>query len=201
MPNWIDLNAALTGSTVDLAPLETKHFSEISNLASDPRIWEFYPFDCNDKARFAETLKAALVERERGTQFPFVILHKKDARIAGCTRFLDIQHNHRKLEIGWTWLAPSYWATAVNLECKLLLMTFAFEVLHASRIQLKTDENNKRSRKAIEKTGGKFEGVIRNDMIRDDKTMRNSAMYGIIDTEWESLKPRLIGLYHEKAGV
>ena len=122
-------------------------------------------------------------EKEKETQFPFVIYHKVHKKIIGATRFLDIQAQHKKLEIGWTWLHPNYWGTTVNLECKLLLLTYCFEKLNAIRVQFKTDENNIRSRKAIEKIGGKFEGILRNDMLRDNGTKRNSAYYSIIDSE------------------
>jgi RimJ/RimL family protein N-acetyltransferase len=111
---------------------------------------------------------------------------------------MDIQQQHKKLEIGSTWLHPTYWATVVNLECKLLLLTHCFEVLEASRVQLKTDENNIRSRKAIEKIGGQFEGILRSDMLRDNNTKRNSAYYSIIAEEWPVIKIKLTDLYNAK---
>jgi RimJ/RimL family protein N-acetyltransferase len=136
-------------------------------------------------------LEAGLNDRERGIQYPFVIYHKKENKLIGSTRYLDIQPFHKKLEIGWTWLHPNYWASAVNPECKLLQLTYAFENLKAVRVLLKTDENNIRSRKAIEKIGGQFEGVLRQDMIRDNGTLRSSAYYGLIDKEWEKTKENL----------
>lgn len=200
MPRWIGLNTSLTGTTVDLAPLEPKHFFDLAALAFDKRIWEFCPFNCSDAGRFREIFNDALSERDRGTQFPFVVIHKAHGKFIGGTRFLDIQQSHRKLEIGWTWLAPDYWATPANLECKMLLMTFGFETLRASRIQLKADENDQRSRKVLERMGGRFEGILRNDMIRDNQTIRHSAMYSIIDTDWEMVKPKLTALCREQAG-
>lgn len=188
---WIDHSTSLLGKTVILKPLDTDHFPALEALAQDRRIWEFYTINGGNPGRLLEVLNAAIVERESGTQFPFVIYHQKDKKIVGSTRFLDIQPQHKKLEIGWTWLHPDYWASAVNLECKLLLLTFCFETLGAFRVQLKTDENNMRSRKAIEKIGGKYEGMLRNDMLRDNGTHRNSAYYSIIDEEWASVKSRL----------
>ena len=105
---------------------------------------------------------------------------------------------HKKLEIGSTWLHPDYWGTEINFECKLLLLTYCFEALHTIRVQLKTDENNIRSRKAIQKIGGQFEGIFRNDMIRDNNTKRNSAYFSIIDEEWEDNKLKLTELYETK---
>ncbi len=111
---------------------------------------------------------------------------------------MDIQPVHKKLEIGSTWVHPNFWGSAVNLECKFLLLTYAFEKLHTKRVQFKTDENNVRSRKAIEKIGGQFEGILRNDMLRDNNTLRNSAVYSIIEGEWEENKMKLTRLLQNK---
>jgi len=191
MPDWISYPTTLTGQTVDLYSLTGEHFAILESLAKDKRIWEFYAYDGSDPNTFRDVFTSAIMERENGNQFPFIIYHKQEHKIIGSTRFLDIQEKHKKLEIGSTWLHPDYWATEVNLECKLLLLTYCFENLNAVRVQLKTDENNTRSRKAIEKIGGQFEGILRNDMIRDNNTRRNSAYYSIIEEEWSSKKAQL----------
>lgn len=187
----------LSGQAVDLIPLEKVHYPELEKLSNEKRIWEFYVFDGTNSEKFLETLNCAIAEREKGTQFPFVIYHKQD-KIIGSTRFMDIQSMHKKLEIGWTWLHPDYWATEINLECKLLLLTFCFENLKTIRVQFKTDENNLRSRKAIEKIGGQYEGLLRHDMLRDNGTKRNSACYSILDSDWNDLKRKLTQLYEGK---
>jgi len=198
MTNWIDHWTVLSGQVVDLIPLQKEHFPELVKLSKDKRIWEFYIFNWYDSEKFLDVLKSAIVEKEKGTQFPFIIYHKPEKKIIGSTRFLEIQPLHKKLEIGWTWLHPDYWGTEVNLECKLLLLTFCFEKLQAMRVQLKTDENNLRSRKAIEKIGGKFEGILRHDLLRDNETKRNSALYSILDNEWNNVKTNLSQLYENK---
>ena len=198
MNNWVTGPITLIGEMVTLVPLEEKHFDTLIPLAGDKRIWEFYAFDGTNPHTYAGVLKAAMEEKQKGTQYPFVIILKPENKIIGSTRFLDIQPPHRKLEIGATWLHPDYWATAVNLECKLLLLTYCFEELQAARVQLKTDERNIRSRKAIEKIGAQFEGILRNDMIRENGTNRNSAYFSIIDSEWDKKKTRLTQLYQDK---
>lgn len=197
MSNWISSPKTLTGQIVDLVSMDKVHFQELETLAKDKRIWEHYIYDGSDSGKFRTILESALAEQKRGTQFPFVIFHKADNKLIGSSRFLDIQPKHKKLEIGTTWLHPDYWGTEVNLECKLLLLTFCFETLQTHRVQLKTDENNVRSRKAIEKIGGRFEGVLRNDMARDNGTKRNSAIYSIIDEEWDEKKSRLTTLFED----
>lgn len=195
---WIKYPIVLEGQTVRLISLEESHLVELEALAKNKRIWEFYPFDGTDSNRFYGFYTMTLKERENYTRFPFVIFQKEDSRIIGSTSYLDIQQQHQKLEIGATWLDPNYWATEVNLECKLLLLTHCFEELKTVRVQLKTDENNLRSRKAIEKIGGQFEGVLRNEMLRHNKTKRNSAFYSIIDEEWNLKKQNLIELLNAK---
>jgi RimJ/RimL family protein N-acetyltransferase len=191
MDNWITYPLKLSGDFVDLIPLEIKHFSALELISKDKRIWEFYSRDGSEPDNFLSIFTDALIERDKGNQFPFVIIRRQEQKIIGSTRFMDIQPKHKKLEIGWTWLQPECWATPVNLECKLLLLTFCFEQLMTVRVQLKTDENNWRSRKAIEKIGAHFEGILRNDMIRDNHTYRNSAYYSIIESEWRDRKNRL----------
>jgi RimJ/RimL family protein N-acetyltransferase len=198
MDNWITAPKTLTGNVVELISLDRIHFQELETLARDKRIWAHYTFDGSDPARFRRTLEFALIEQQKGTQFPFIIYHKTDKRFVGSTRFMDMQPTHKKLEIGTTWLLPDYWGTVVNLECKLLLLTFCFETLQTYRVQLKTDENNILSRKAIEKIGGRFEGILRSDMVRDNGTKRNSAYFSILAEEWTEVKIRLTSLveYH-----
>ncbi|MCW3121285.1 MAG: N-acetyltransferase [Flavipsychrobacter sp.] len=197
--NTIEKGTILSGDLVELRPLDESHFDELDMLAENKRIWEFCPVDMSDSTKRRRVFSQALVEQERGTQFPFVIFHKKDNRLIGSTRLMDIQAQHNRLEIGWTWLHPDYWATPVNPECKLLLMTFCFEQLNASRLQLKTDEHNMRSRKAIGKIGGQYEGILRHDMLRENGTYRDSAYFSILDSEWQHVKTKVLPQYRSNS--
>jgi RimJ/RimL family protein N-acetyltransferase len=195
---WITHPTILFGESVDLIPLEKQHFEELFIAASDAKLWEFIPLNCSVKETFEMAYNSALEERERGNQYPFVVYHKQTKELIGSTRFLEIFPKDLKLEIGWTWITQKYWATEINLECKLLQLTFAFEILKTRRVQIKTDENNIRSRKAIEKIGGKFEGILRKDKIRENGTSRNAAYFSIIDDEWEEVKKNLSTKLNEK---
>jgi len=195
---WIEHPTALTGQLVDLLPLEEAHFDELYLAASDKRIWEFYTHDWSVQRTFLKVYQATLSQREEGKVYPFVIYHRQSQRIIGSTQFLDIARYDRRLEIGGTWMMPEYWATAVNFDCKLALLTFCFEVLETQRVQLKTQHDNMRSRKAIEKIGGVFEGVIRQHMLKQDGTFRSSAMYSIVKDEWERVKPELTSKLNSK---
>lgn len=184
MHTWITHPLTLESESVRLIPLEESHLPALEKLARDPRIWEFYPTQLHTPEKFASAFRTVFAARDGGTQYPFVIYHRGEERIIGSTRLMDIHPEHRKLEIGWTWLSPAYWGSGINRECKGLLLTYCFEALGAARVQLKTDEINLRSRRAIEKTGARFEGILRNDMIRDNGTYRNSAYFSIIEAEW-----------------
>ncbi len=174
----------LRGEYIHLVPLRQEHLGDLELCAADPRIWEHYLFDCSQHEVFQREMKRAFQERDAARQFPFVVQRAEDSSIIGSTRFLDLQAEHRKLEIGWTWLVPSVWSSVVNIEAKLLLLSFCFGELGVQRVYLKTDANNKRSRRAIEKLGAQFEGILRKDMIRDNGTSRDSAYYSILDDEW-----------------
>ncbi len=182
----------LRGETVELIPLTTAHYEELTKLAGDKRIWEFYAFDGSNPQIFEQVLNSTLKKKETGEQYPFVIKLRHNGKIIGSTRFMEIVPKDRKLEIGGTWLAPQYWATRVNPESKLLLLSYCFEQLHLVRVQLKTDVLNMRSRKAIEKIGAQYEGILRNELIRANGTNRDSAFYSILDREWPDVKQQLI---------
>ncbi len=188
---WIPHPTTLNGQEIELVPLEQNHFPELLEAASDKRIWEFYPGDWSIKERFEKIYMATLDSRERGLEYPFVIIYKPSGKIIGSTRLMDIVPYDNRLEIGGTWLMPEYWATAINFDCKLTLLTFCFETLNAHRVQLKTQYNNIRSRKAIEKIGGVYEGILREHMLKEDGTYRSSAYFSILSTEWPEAKMNL----------
>ena len=127
----------------------------------------------------------------KGTDLPFVAVHLASGRVAGATRYLNIMPTDRGLEIGGTWYGTDFQRTAVNTECKYLLLTHAFETLGAIRVQLKTDSRNERSQRAIERIGGVREGVLRNHMILPDGYFRHSVFYSILDSEWPNVKKKL----------
>lgn len=136
----------------------------------------------------------ALKAKNEKTEFPFVIVDKQSGDIIGSTRFMDIDDKHQRLEIGYTWLTPAYWRTAINTNCKYLLLRYSFEHLHLQRVQIKTDHENIRSQKAIERIGATKEGILRNHMIRKDGTTRHTVMYSITIEEWPQVKKHLESL-------
>jgi RimJ/RimL family protein N-acetyltransferase len=191
---WIEHPVVLKGHLIDLLPLEESHLDELHLAASDKRIWEFYPGDWSQRENFDKTYKTSLALREKVKNYTFIVFHKAQNKIIGSTMFLDIVPYDKRLEIGGTWLKPEFWATKVNFDCKLALLTYCFETLHAHRVQLKTQHNNIRSWKAIEKIGGTYEGILREHMLKDDGSYRSSAYFSILAHEWETKKQKLISL-------
>jgi len=190
--NWIQHPVILEGDKVKLVPLEHSHFPELIAIAKDERIWEHISINGADSDRMEQHLKSAILKRGTGEQYPFTVIDKLTNKIIGSTFLHNIFPEHRKLEIGWTWYAPEYWRTGYNRECKLLLLSYCFETLRAVRVQLQTDATNLRSRTAITGIGATFEGIMRKERIRANGVFRNTAMYSIIDEEWDTVQSMLI---------
>lgn len=184
----------LLGEHVLLVPLKDSHLEGLYLAGQFQEIWTYTSAEIRSIEDMKQYIKQALNEKINGTQNPFVIIEKKTNQIIGSTRFLDIDCQHKRLEIGFTWLTPTKWRTPINTECKYLLLKFAFEQLSVNRVQIKTDHENKRSQAAIERLGAKKEGILRNHMIRPNGTIRNTIIYSIIDSEWSDVKLRLEGL-------
>ena len=179
----------LEGSRVKLIPLVMGHAEELWESAKNEDLWEHYTFRKMESfEKFEEFLEGSLAEAETGKGFTFTIIDKASGKMRGGTSFLDIQPASRSLEIGRTWLAKELHGSGFNAECKYLLLRYCFEELELIRVFFKTDSNNLRSQKAMEKIGAKYEGTLRNHMIREDGTFRHSAYYSIIVSEWEEVK-------------
>lgn len=189
--NWIQHPVILDGNNVRLEPLDRSHFDALIAVGTNEKIWEFMSINGAVNNRLRQHLEAAILKRPTQEQYPFTVFDKKTEEIIGSTMFHNIFPEHRRLEIGWTWYNPTYWRTGYNRECKLLLLTHCFEKLKAIRVQFVTDENNIRSRTAIEGIGATYEGTLRNERIRANGAYRNSMFYSIIDTEWPEVKQTL----------
>lgn len=189
--SWIQHPVILEGERVKLVPLDSDHFPELLKVGKQEKIWEFISINGADEQVLLAHLRSALLKRATGEQYAFTVIDKLTNSIIGSTLFHNIYPVHRKLEIGWTWYDPAYWRTGYNVECKLLLFSYAFETLKTVRVQLQTDANNQRSRTAIEGIGAKMEGMMRKERIRANGEFRTTVMYSIIDDEWPAVKQML----------
>lgn len=182
----------LTGRVVRLEPLAETHVPELTVAGQDENIWRHMPYgNIGTEAQMLGLVRELLGRQARGTDLPFAVMHLADNRAVGMTRYMDIQPTHRGLEIGGTWYNPAYQRTAVNTECKYLLLRHAFEHLGCIRVQLKTDLRNERSQHAIERIGAQREGVLRQNVLMPDGYKRSSVYYSIIDSDWPTVKVKL----------
>lgn len=182
----------LTGSVVRLEPLSGKHVPDLTVAAHDERIWRYmlYVYPDNEE-KMLTWVHDILARQAAGTDLAFTIIHRASGRAIGATRYLEIRPEHRGLEVGGTWYATEFQRTAVNTECKYLLLKHAFEVLGCIRVQFKADARNLRSLRAIERLGAAREGVLRNHYILQDGGYRDSVYFSILDREWPKVKERL----------
>jgi N-acetyltransferase len=142
----------------------------------------------DDMRRYVE---AALADRAAGSAMPFVILERASGKPVGSTRYLSIEANHRRLEIGYTWVAPGWQRTPINSEAKLLLLGHAFDRLRAIRVEFKTDSLNQQSRRALLGIGATDEGTLRNHMISQGGRRRHSVYFSVIEEEWPRVRADL----------
>jgi RimJ/RimL family protein N-acetyltransferase len=185
---WIAPETVLTGRHVRLVPLQESFVPGLFRAGSDPELWKYVPSLVRTEADMARYVRMALADRDKGESFPFVIQAIGADRILGSTRFYALSRQNRNLEIGYTWIDPSAWRSAVNTECKYLLLRHAFETLGCVRVALRTDMRNRRSQRAIERLGAVREGVLRKHMILGDGYVRDTVYYSVIDEEWPKVK-------------
>jgi len=197
----------LQGKHVRLEPLEHRHIDGLVAAAGDDA--DLYQWSPVPRGREAATayLDTALAWRDAGTAVPFAIVRADDGAAIGSTRFWNIErwswpqghalHGRSTpdaCEIGYTWLSRSAIRTGANTEAKLLMLTRAFEVWQALRVCFHTDARNQRSRAALERIGGQFEGILRAHRMAADFIPRDSVRYSIIAAEWPTVKERLVQL-------
>ena len=187
---------SLTGTTVELLPLQREHKTALLEAAADGELWNLKVTNVPGPDTVDKYIDTALAGRDAGSMIPFTLVRRDDGQVVGSTRFWKVDRINRKLEIGHTWLALSTQKSAINTEAKLLLLTYAFEVLDCVRVQFTTDELNEKSRAAILRLGAVQEGIVRHERIMPDGRKRNSVRFSIIDSEWPQVKANLQAKLH-----
>ncbi|WP_042355818.1 GNAT family N-acetyltransferase [Bacillus rubiinfantis] len=202
----------LRGSIVCLEPMTIDHVNELCVAASEDRSTYTYTYVPNGHEDAKRYIDIALTDFLKGRSLPFVVRHIETGRIVGTTRFLDLEFfswpppwppgvangvsptdltSPTVAEIGSTWYTASFQRTGVNTECKLLMLSHAFDSWHAIRVTLKTDARNTRSRSAILRLGATFEGIRRAHTPAIDGSIRDTAYYSILAEEWPEVRAHL----------
>lgn len=183
----------LENASALLRPLQISDIDHLLGVATEDKdLLQFSPAPIYSKILLTGYIENAIWERTNKSRYYFSIFDKKKNAYAGNTSFLNISNGDSRVEIGATWIGKSFQRTGLNRNCKYLLLSFAFGDLDALRVELKTDERNTASRNAIEKIGGKFEGILRSHTLLYDGYRRNTVYYSILKDEWENLKEGFI---------
>lgn len=181
----------LEGEVVRLEPLAPAHLPGLVEAGRDPSIWTWMFEPLTTRGAVEAWLESAIGAADAGAELAFATVDRASGSVVGSTRFMSVALEHRRLEIGWTWIAPAWQGTAVNSEAKLLQLGHAFEAVGCRRVEFKTDARNERSRAALQAIGARFEGVFRKHMIMADGRQRDSAYYSIVDDEWPAVRDGL----------
>lgn len=182
-------NILLENYRARLTPLSQEHHASLLPIAMDQNLLLYSPSAINSSELLSEYIQAAIDRKEEKNSYAFVIFDKQEGKIAGSTRFGNVSEANDRMEIGWTWIGPKFQGTGLNKACKFLLLDFAFETLGYERVELKSDARNLRSRKAMEKIGAQYEGLLRHHVLMGDGHRRDTVYYSILKREWARLKP------------
>lgn len=178
----------LEGSLARLEPLREDHLPALIAIGLDPELWRWTVALVRTPEDMRHYVRVALDLAERGEALPFVTIEKSTMRVAGSTRFGNIDRANRRVEIGWTWLGREFQRTGINTEVKYLMLRHAFEVMQCLRVELKTDALNLQSRTAIERIGAREEGTLRSHMVTETGRIRDTVYYSILADEWPTVR-------------
>ena len=181
----------LTGEHATVEPLARTHEAGLCAAVSDGELWKLWYTSVVPPEKMAGEIERRLDLRTKGTMFPFTVRDASGA-IVGMTTYMNVDAVHRHVEIGSTWYAQSVQRTALNTECKLMLLTHAFETLRCIAVEFRTHWMNQQSRRAIARLGAKQDGILRNHQIAADGSYRDTVMFSIIESEWPAVKRHLL---------
>jgi RimJ/RimL family protein N-acetyltransferase len=188
--HWVE-PVTLEGRYTRLEPLSLDHIGGLTDVGLDADIWRWMPLAVQTPGEMRALVERALALAADGLQVPFATIDRTANRAVGSTRYMNIDAANRRLEIGFTWIAPFWQRSAINTEAKLLMMRHAFEKLGALRVEFKTDSLNERSRTALLGIGATEEGTLRNHMVTYTGRRRHSVYFSVIEEEWPRVKQHL----------
>ena len=188
MQNNLSSDLSLKGKSATLEPLQAEHKNALLDAAADGELWNLKFTSVPNHENIDHYIASAIEKREKGKELPFAVRRVADEKIIGSTRYYRISPQNKSLSIGYTWLSASAQRTAINTECKYMLLTHAFDVLGCSAVMWHTHHDNIRSQAAIERLGAKRDGILRADMILDDGSIRDTHCFSMLDAEWPAAK-------------
>jgi RimJ/RimL family protein N-acetyltransferase len=186
---WIS-PVVMTGAHASLEPLERSHLEGLCDAVGDGELWKLWYTSVPTPEAMAAEIERRLALQAAGSMLPFTV---RDAqrRIVGMTTYMNVDATHRRVEIGSTWYAQSTQRSALNTECKRMLLGHAFEALECIAVEFRTHRLNTQSRRAIERLGAQLDGVLRAHMRLPNGTLRDTVVYSITAAEWPTVKVHL----------
>jgi RimJ/RimL family protein N-acetyltransferase len=181
----------LEGRQVCLVPLSHDHHDQLVDALGDGDLWKLWYTSIPHPEELRAEIDRRLALKEHGSMFPFAVIAKSTGQAVGMTTYMNIDATNRRVEIGATWYRKSVQRTGLNTECKLLLMTHAFETLHTIAVEFRTHAFNHQSRAAIERLGAKLDGILRQHQVARNGSLRDTCVYSILDREWPAAKSHL----------
>jgi RimJ/RimL family protein N-acetyltransferase len=181
----------LEGRHASLVPLCEAHHEQLLEALKDGELWTLWYTSVPSPDRLRAEIEKRLLLQSQGSMLPFTVIDSATQRAVGMTTFLNIDASNRRLEIGATWYRKRVQRTAVNTECKLLLLTHAFEALDCIAVEFRTSFFNRQSRAGIERLGAKLDGILRQHQFAGNGTLRDTCVYSILDSEWPAVKCHL----------
>lgn len=188
---WTLEPTSLEGRDVRLVPLGLEQVDALCAVGLDADIWRWMPVTVSDRAGMERFVQESLDMQQAGTGLPFAMVLRETGHVIGSTRFMNAVAEHRRVEIGGTWIAPEWQRSRMNTEAKYLMLRHAFERLGCLRVEFKTHVDNARSRSAILRLGAVEEGTFRKHMVQGDGSIRDTVYFSIVDDEWPTVKARL----------
>lgn len=182
----------LKGEKVKLVPLTIEHHDQLIEAVNDGKLWELWNTLIPEPSVMKHEISRRLELKAKGEMIPFTVIDTKTNNIIGMTAFLNIDQINKRVEIGVTWLSKSFQGSGVNTEAKYLMLQNAFESMDCIVVEIRTHFLNHQSRKAIEKLGAKLDGILRNNMIMPNGSLRDTCVYSIIKSEWPTIKKHLL---------
>ena len=181
----------LQGQHARLEPLRSDHVAALSEAVQDGELWRLWYTAIPTPAAMASEVQRRLDLQASGSMLPFAVIHLADERMAGMTTYMHIDSANRRLEIGSTWYRQSLQRTALNTECKRMLLGHAFEQLDCIAVEFRTHWHNSASRRGIERLGAKLDGVLRSHQIAANGSLRDTCVYSILASEWPAVRANL----------
>ena len=190
MSVWPDL-FSVEGKYVSVVPLSRDHVDDLTDAAADGELHKLWYTTVPKPENVAKETERRLALRVQGSMLPFAIVERESGKAVGMTTYMNIDAKNRRVEIGSTWYRKSVQRSPLNTECKLLLLQHAFEELDCVCVEFRTHFINTQSRRAIERLGAKLDGILRSNMVMANGTIRDTAVYSIIASEWPTVKTHL----------